>query len=263
MTSETKFRSVICGIDADDALWCWEDNSTGQLGIGTTELHHKPEQVTAESGWASISTGLDYSCGVTTGGKLYCWGDHTDAKTGVGETAGHAESPTEVVHDTDWTSVSTGYRHSCAIDTDGELYCWGANADDFGVTGQLGIGSFSQGPYDSPQAVSGSWQWGDVAAGEDHTCAVNDDNELFCWGYNGFGQLGLGFVDWDYPSSYRTPQFVSDGPSWQSVVSGRFYSCSFDTDSNLYCWGHNRGYKLGLGDSTDRDVPTQVPFPAE
>src|SRR5262245_59026334 len=77
----------------------------------------------------------------------------------------------------DWTTVSTGSHHACAIRTNGRLYCWGR--DDHG---QLGNGGANE-DASIPIEVTGDFtDWVGLSAGGDHTCARRGAGRLYCWG---------------------------------------------------------------------------------
>ena len=114
--------------------------------------------------------------------------------------------------------------HTCAILDDGSLKCWGRN-----YYGELGIGGTTG--YDvqyssTPQAVDlGTGRTAvSVSLGQYHTCALLDDGSLKCWGYNYYGQLGIGST-----TQQTTPQTVNlgTGRTAVSVSSGQIsYLCS-------------------------------------
>jgi alpha-tubulin suppressor-like RCC1 family protein len=145
-------------------------------------------------------------------------------------------------------SVGAGGRHTCAVQQDGALFCWGDNQ-----AGQLGTGS--AGPTAdraTPQRVDvpGS-SWAEVAAGDAHTCAIDTNGALFCWGQNFDGQLGVGdSIDRSLPTRVGT---LTD---WVHVDLGMIHSCGFRRDRSVWCWGNNGG-RLGDGATASRDVPTQ------
>ncbi|MCA8838199.1 MAG: hypothetical protein K8963_10155, partial [Proteobacteria bacterium] len=80
---------------------------------------------------------------------------------------------------------SSARGHTCAINTTGELYCWGR-----GVSGQLGLdNTFAR---NTPAQVGTATNWSQISAGASHTCATNATGRLHCWGSNLNGRLGLG-----------------------------------------------------------------------
>lgn len=95
------------------------------------------------------------------------------------------------------------------------------------------------------------------AVGYTHACAIDVENRLYCWGRNGFGQLGVG------GSSPRTePARVGQESDWEHITAGRFHTCGIRNGGELSCWGATRfGQAVGVS-QTPLDVPTAVLAPA-
>lgn len=130
----------------------------------------------------------------------------------------------------EWTSISAGKEHTCAILADDTLWCWGNNAN-----GRTGLGTSSE-SSNVPKQVTGSWK--SVSAGEEHTCAINTAGALFCWGNGRNGRLGTG-----NEQSTATPTKVvvtaaPDNTDWTKVSAGKDRTCAIKS-GNLYCWGYN------------------------
>ena len=154
-------------------------------------------------------------------------GGNTSGQLGDGTTINRSFSPTQVPGSS-WSSVATGDRsHTCAIRSDGSLWCWGFNA-----AGQLGDGTTTN--RSSPTPVPGT-MWVQVSPAVDHTCATRSDGSLWCWGSNAMGKLGDGTTE-----RRSTPTQVP-GNSWSSVATGRRRSCATRSDESLWCWGSNDG----------------------
>jgi len=84
------------------------------------------------------------------------------------------------------------------------------------------------------------------------TCATRTDGTLWCWGDNGYGQLGTG-------TTYQTaPVQVGSTTTWSKVGAGDFTACASRTDGSLWCWGNNMAGQLGDGTTTSRSTPTRV-----
>jgi prepilin-type N-terminal cleavage/methylation domain-containing protein len=156
--------------------------------------------------------------------------------------------------------VSTGREHACAVTGEQQVTCWGSNQ-----YGQLGSDSYQ----DSLTPVSVISQEGDgplsnvtqVSTGAQHTCAVTSGSELYCWGSNQFGQLGLpDEYDPLFPFSISYPKLLSTG--WKSVSAGEASTCAVTLDGWAYCWGSNVDGLVGSGvDAEAQDVfasPTRV-----
>src|SRR5262249_54066643 len=223
-----------CGIRADKSLWCWGDNTHGQLGLGTTGgARDVPTAVSRGGSWLAVAAGTDSSCAVQVGGALYCWGANLFGQLGVGTSGIDAgmDLPTRVpdpgAAPAVWSQVSARGNHACAIQTDGSLWCWG-----YGGNGQLGVRpTMGKGPLPGPVAGGGSWSA--VAAGDVHTCGI-EAGALRCWGQNDSGQLGIG-TDL---STRPAPTSVGQDTDWTAISAGAAHSCGL-RGNDLYCWGYN------------------------
>jgi alpha-tubulin suppressor-like RCC1 family protein len=242
-----------CALRRDTTLWCWGDNGEGAAGIGSTADNvTRPHQVTtpAADGWASIAVGPDHTCAVRTDSTLWCWGDDWAGQLGVGRTSdGHLPEQVSSPATDGWAAVSAGAAHTCAVRTDGTLWCWGWN-----LLGQLGLGD--QPDQELPQQVTAPAAdgWSLVEAGGEHTCALRG-HALWCWGHNASGQLGIGgTTDQNVPR--RVP--VPTRRGWGLVTVGDHHTCATRTGHELWCWGENFHGELGLGGRADQHRPQQV-----
>jgi alpha-tubulin suppressor-like RCC1 family protein len=218
------------------------------FGLGPTMALAAPPTPTPII-WGDVSAGGDHTCGIRDDQSLWCWGSNAHGQLGVGDLLTRSR-PAPVLPGRRWASVSAGHRHTCGLTVDDALYCWGANEYR-----QLGIGS---GPSTTvPTRVPGRWLR--VATSFFHTCAVEDvgdggpDGDLWCWGWNGEGQLGTGGrVTMDVPTR------VVGARLWWQVRTGYAHTCGLDNTARLYCWGRGDHGQLGLGDVTDRVTPQAV-----
>ncbi len=184
----TAFEIRTCAVKTGGTLWCWGDNTFGQLGDGSTTNSLVPVQVSGHAtDWAAVTAGSGHTCAVKTNHTVWCWGDNANGQLGDGGSTTNSLVPVQVSgHATDWAVATAGALHTCAVKTDGTLWCWGDS-----TFGQLGDGSTTGSPV--PVQVSGhATDWAAVTGGEFHTCAVKTDHTLWCWGWNPDGQLGNG-----------------------------------------------------------------------
>lgn len=238
-----------CGVTTAGALYCWGDNSFGQVGIVGGD-RSVPTQVGAASDWESVSAGYTSSCAIKTTGTLYCWGMNSRGQLGIGNTDSQA-TPTKVGSST-WTSVEVGAGFACGRQVDGSVWCWGPSSN-----GQLGNGvvlNDSSTDVKSPAKVGTATNWVTLSTGKGHTCATNVSGELWCWGANGSSQLG------DNTTTTRSvPTKIGSATDWQSVSAGASHSCAVKTDGGVWCWGSNFKGKTGTGSaSAVIAVPTAV-----
>lgn len=135
---------------------------------------------------------------------------------------------------TDFSSVHAGGQHTCAIDTTGAAWCWGANR-----FGQLGDGTNLD--HERPVKVAGDLLFASLDLGLTHTCGVDTDGSAWCWGGNFVGKLGDGTTE---PSPIPVQVRGLPGPV-ELVVASSDRSCAV-TDGSLWCWGDNTQNVMGI-----------------
>jgi alpha-tubulin suppressor-like RCC1 family protein len=195
-----------------------------------------------------VSAGETHTCGVTTENVAYCWGLNHYGELGDGTTTDRAR-PVPVQGGLHFRLVSTGSDHTCGVTTENVAYCWGLN-----IYGQLGDGTTSD-HSTTPVAVAGNRQFRLVDAGVAHTCALSyPDRRAYCWGNNGYGQLGDGSE-----TVRRTPVAVVGARAFRSLAAGNAHTCAVTPTYQAYCWGYNRFGQLGDGTEVlQRSQPSLV-----
>jgi len=200
-----------CGVAAGGAVYCWGDNSFGQLGnsqnVGEELVAHPtPTVVTGLAALASLAGGGHYTCGLTATGAAWCWGDNNVGELGATTADTRVFTPVAVNGGLSFATLVTGGGHTCGLASGGILYCWGGN-----LLGQLGsstnLGTTTPNP--TPAAVSGL-TLAAVAANGAHACGITTTGAAYCWGFNRYGQLGVtDNTDTDNPNP--TPAPVTGG----------------------------------------------------
>ncbi len=151
-----------------------------------------------------------------------------------------------------FAAVSAGGLHTCGLTAPGAAYCWGDN-----FFGELGDGTTTDRSSPVLVAAPAGVSFAAVSAGLRHTCGVTAASAAYCWGYNGFGQLGDGTT-----TDRWTPVRVAGGVSFAAVSAGVAHTCGIPAAGAAYCWGDNFFGELGDGTTTSRSSPVLVAAPA-
>ena len=240
-----------CAITSIGELYCWGDDSSGQVGDGAQE---SPAGVAVPvlSDVVQVDAGEAHTCAINTGGNAFCWGDGAAGQLGDGTRIGSdAPARIETLTNRVLVEITTGARHSCAIDDEGIAFCWGD-----GSHGQLGV----PGLRSSADPVAVSRQSGmdgpvvDIAAGGDTTCAATAAGAAFCWGSEAedpepvpvfpgivvreiaVGGTEVCALDGDGRAHCRGTETAPDGP-FDLITVGGEQACGIDRAGRALCWG--------------------------
>jgi alpha-tubulin suppressor-like RCC1 family protein len=142
--------------------------------------------------------------------------------------------------------ADAGSSHTCAVRTDGTVWCWGSND-----RGQLGDGTTVD--RTRPVRVRNLTKAVQVVAGYAHTCALRSNGTVWCWGGNSAGDLGDGTY-----TDRATPVRVSNLNGAVAVSGGSHHTCATRFSGTLWCWGWNVGGVLGDGTTVWRTTPVRV-----
>ncbi len=246
-----------CGVRSNGSLWCWGDNSFGQLGNGTTTPSDVPVQVGVDTDWSQVDTGTDHACALRTDHELWCWGSNGVGELGDG-TKTDSSVPVQVERGASWANVVTGRQFSCAIALDKAAWCWGQNDAQ-----QLGLGPGGGGIIvPDPTRVDAPKRWSVLSAGWASTCGLRTNATMWCWGWNAHGVVGIG----------KDPRYVASptrvrGRNWSVVSVGVDSACAVKragASGSLWCWGSNATAALGLGPDAGgaKHFPTRLSTPA-
>ena len=152
-----------------------------------------------------------------------------------------------------WQVVTASF-HTCALRTDGTVWCWGVNGD----LGLLGNGT-STARETQPVQVSNLTDVVQLAAGLAHTCALTRDGTVWCWGQGTDGQVGNGLTDRPNPVPV---QVVGPGDGHlagiEEISALGTFTCAKRCDSTVWCWGRDTHWSLGDGTGSNSARPVQV-----
>ena len=208
--------------------------------------------------WRKVAVSMGHhACALKLSGELYCWGKGENGQLGFVapkdcNTAGEAGSSLSCVGFAQpvvcgsgpclFTDVSAGLRHTCAIDTSQDAWCWGDN-----YNGELGTDAFDPTHIGSPvpQRVSGTLKFLTIHAAFTTTCGLTVTHEVYCWGDNSVSLIPA--LDWGWAND---PRLVATPEVFDSLDISYNHACGLTATGNLYCWGSNNGYELGIAGYT-------------
>lgn len=236
-----------CALLEDGRAMCWGDNDAGELGDGTYEPSPTPRLVwgTDREPLVALAAGLEHVCGIEPAGTVKCWGRDDYGQLGDGSTGGSSPRPVRVAGLRDVVDLALGLSHSCALRSDGQVFCWG-----YGSSGQLGYGELPTGtvvPIPG-EPVSGLDDVVQITAGQNHVCALRAMGDVECWG------SGL-----TSPSAVPAPLEGFDGMA--SIARSSVSLCGRRVDGTLLCQGWNFEGELGDGTLEPRHSPGPVLAP--
>lgn len=267
-----------CAILDDHSVKCWGDNGYGQLGIGSTidrggavaDMGNNLPVVPLGAGRTALAltAGGQFTCALLDTHAVKCWGRNDYGQLGLGATDNRGDAAGEMaaLPAVDFgagrtvTSLASNDSHTCAVLDTGAVKCWGDN-----VSGELGSGASGR-RGDAPGELGDVWPAVPlgtgrtalaVAVGDYSSCALLDDSQVKCWGYNSYGNLGLG----DTVGRAMVSQLgdalpeadLGTGRTVTSLAAGPFHVCAVLDTGALKCFGRGRqdatnGGWLGLGD---------------
>lgn len=271
-----------CTLSVTGVVRCFGDGSQGQLGNGSSSSVGNdpgemgtalvPVDLGAGRTARAITTGVSHACAALDNGQVKCWGRNDDAELGLGDTTNRGFAPGQMGDALPAVNLGTGRRavavsagdhHTCAILDNGQVKCWGRNN-----LGQAGRGDISA-PVDRvgddpaemgdalPAVALGTGRTARaVSAGRDQTCAVLDNGELKCWGYNASFQLGIGDNTGPLQAVGDTPGEMGDAlmavdlgtdRTATAVATASEFTCTLLDNGDVKCWGSNQFGKTGRG----------------
>lgn len=230
-----------CGLATDDAVYCWGSNAYGQLGdrvtsnCGATTCSWAPVRIEGD-GFATIAVGSARQlCALKASGEAYCWGSNEYGELGTGMIGGQTAVPSAVVGGHRFRAIAVGGQHTCAIDFDGQPWCWGGDVLPLGDDGVSRSGV--------PVRVAGSPALLDIITGTWAACGRTSGGGVYCWGINGYGEMGI------QPSGlntrFDTAQRMSTSVRWEAVGGEVTTFCGVDGSDGTWCWGFGVFGELG------------------
>jgi alpha-tubulin suppressor-like RCC1 family protein len=261
-------------VDRDRHVWGWGLNQRGQVGDGGQMSKFGPVMVCAAgqavpcteflSDITAAAAGGRHSLALDTFSNVWAWGSNDFGQLGsnVGTTSllpvrnnalfaqlHQLPGPPSV------TAIAAGGAHSLALDSRGVVWAWGANSD-----GQLGLGNLNNAVFALQITFSGDPVITAIAGGGFHSLALDSAGNVWAWGNNHRGQLGISSFD----ANRNTPvklTFFPPNTRIVAIAAGGEHSLALDSAGNVFSWGANTLGQLGNGQNIDQFAPTGAIFP--
>uniref|UniRef100_A0A8C9VCC7 HECT and RLD domain containing E3 ubiquitin protein ligase 3 n=1 Tax=Scleropages formosus TaxID=113540 RepID=A0A8C9VCC7_SCLFO len=238
-------------------MLCWGSMATGQLGLGDVVggLVSEPRRCTVFSGRGlkEVACGGQHSLFLLHDGSVYTCGSNSCGQLGHEKPGGMPEL-VGALDAQKIVMVSCGWAHSVAVNKQGQVFAWGA-----GSGGQLGLGT-AEDTVRVPRLIKKLCEHriSQITCGNQHCIALSKDGQLFTWGQNSHGQLGLGKAQ---PSTLSPQPLKSlSGIPLAHIAAGGDHSFALSLSGAVFGWGKNSCGQLGLNDEQDRAVPCHIKF---
>lgn len=233
-------QGFACGVALGGRLWCWGDNRANvlaaptpgdcvgggcQYGGGNRATSPIPARVSqtianvVTGGGACVyDFGLAFVCGATcaatAAGDWSCWGY-------LGTTPPPIVLPSKATRAVITPALTaSGTPRICFLLDTGSVYCLAH--------------SISAGNKEPAGPIGGPWQYSAFDVGLNHACGVRTDGDVYCWGNNTRGSLGIGSID---ANAHPDPERVTAPEKFTAIEAGGFSTCGLSTTGKIYCWG--------------------------
>ena len=229
---------------------CWGDNETAKFHPTAINDAGRYPMRGSLQGRTAVAVGAagSHTCALTDDGLVHCWGDSEFGQAGEGDGLAYQGLPEIIPSTQSFAYMAAGFQHSCAIDTDGQTYCWGSNQ-----FGQLGIVADEE-RHPSPLALDHAGQALDVIITNGGTCVLDADRSLSCtlrdevldaitqqnWVSVVGGAFGTcGLVDGRMLCIGSGSQVIPIGAidDWTAVATSFWHNCGIREGGSVWCWG--------------------------
>jgi len=233
-------------------VYCWGKNDDGQLGLGNTITTHTPTlfSLPNQEKIILISCGELNSMCLTENHLVYVWGANNYGQLGLGDRTNRSTPTLLTLPNNEKASFVRcgGYDFSLCLTENNLCYTWGFNRD-----GQLGFGDENIRSNPTLLTLPKQERISFITCGYSHVLCLTENNLCYVWGFNYYGQLGLG-----HKNNVSSPALLSlpDNERISFIACGYGHTLCLTENNLCYAWGWNNYGQLGLGHTNDCSTPT-------
>ena len=246
-------KFISCGyqftvfVDHEGFMWSFGENTKGQLGTGNKTSFNVPQKILEIPPVLSVSCGDHHTLIITNYSNLWSCGNNEYGQLCLGNTKSQLKP--QKTSFSNISKISTGSEHSLFQNDEGEIFACGSNQQ-----GQCGLGHFNH-PQITPTLIfhlpSNIVQF---VSGHRQNLILDSEGNVFSFGYNGNGSLGLGH--------FKNQNVLNKIPNIPRIknISCVNPSCYLiDLKGNLWSFGYNSNGQIGHGDTSNRNIPKIIP----
>ena len=245
---------LIAGINKDDELYIWGNNSYGQIGNGTliSNNQYTPSKI-SNTKWKTLL--IKDQCIFTHGADdyVYFWGKNQYYQLENGNSNVASVLP-QKLGSTKWKSLYVTPMVVFLINQTNTLYSFGKN-----TYFNLGHGADVLNQYTPRSIMPDSLKVKKILSGVGSsgcTHILDTDDYLWAWGSNSYGQLGIGNTATKY-----TPYKIGSS-KWKNINIDTYTTIGIDENDHLYVWGCNNSGQVGNGNSINQYTPFKRKWPS-